>query len=213
MLIFRLTPSSPSSFRVFSFGSSQSYPALSQLRLELCTTGARSGAARRHQLPQHASVHRHASCHASYSYFFLSACPSPRLFIYLNLQLPVCASLYYTCASESVFLIWRPSIGHIGGPEVLVNGSNCLCLSRFVWIMSTSWQAKYTILQEVYPHPLMYVRLSAVFKLWACVRHTGKVFFPAWYAKTIPCKALTLTSLNIFRINWKSAASQVLSQH
>ncbi len=35
------------------------------------------GAVRRHQLPLHASLHRHASCLASYSYLSLPACPSP----------------------------------------------------------------------------------------------------------------------------------------
>ncbi len=53
-----------------------SVPALPLSSFILLCAPQGQGAVRRHQLPLHASLHRHASCLASYSYLCLSACPS-----------------------------------------------------------------------------------------------------------------------------------------
>lgn len=111
------------SFHVSSFCSSQSHPALlsrlgSRLPLPslvfaLRATGATSSAAAPVAFTSLAAPSRLLS---RFLFISVSVCLSIPMIVYLPPS--SVASPYYTHASESVFLIYWPSVGHIGVAEV-----------------------------------------------------------------------------------------------
>lgn len=130
------------SFHVFSFCCSQSYPAFLsclgsrppsfQLHFALCAAGARSSAAAPVAFTCLTAPSRLLS---RFLFISLSVCLSVSMIVYLpsssavllyilDISSASLCSCLCTFASESVILICWPSIGHTGGPKVFGDSRN-----------------------------------------------------------------------------------------
>ena len=175
-------------------------------------------AARRHQLPLQASLHRQASRLASYSYLCLSACPSPWLFICPHLPLPL---LIIHMPVSLSFLFAGPLSAIL---EVLRSVATD-CDSHVVFECCQAFDKLNAVYSHMCVHILMCTLLSAPPSSKAALLICSTVLqlelipwlqtgcplllrdgsfsgkrFSQLGVKTCPCKVLTSTSLILFRI-------------